>query len=110
MKTMLAFVKWIFARMGKGLFKQHEKFKEMLVDETPLALFAWFIISVLTSIFFLLVFGGLSALLQVQIPVLVWFAYMVSCVFYLLYTGFSVMYNAFKAERAELFETIKHGR
>ena len=110
MRTLVAFAKWILSKIGKGLLKQHKKYKEMLVEEPLLALFAWFGTSVITSILFLIVVGGLSVLLVLNIPVQVWFAYMVSCVFYLLYTSFSVMYNTFKAERAELFETIKNGR
>jgi len=96
--------------MGAGLMRQHRKYREMLVDETPLALFAWIVSSAISSLLFLIIFGGLSALLEVRIPIQVWFGYMATCLFYLLYTGFSVMYNAFKAERAQLFETIKNGR
>jgi len=38
------------------------------------------------------------------------FLYFVPQLLYIVYTGFSLMYNAFEAERAELFETIKNGR
>ncbi len=110
MFNSVAFIKWIFVNIGKSLLKQHNRFKDGLEEETPITLFAWLLISIFTSVLFLIVFGGLSVLIGIHLPIEIWFAYMISCVLYLLYTGTSVMYNKFKSERAELFETIKNGR
>ena len=110
MRTFLAFIKWIFVKVGEGLVGVHEGFKYELRNNTGMAIFAWFIVSFLTTIATLLILGAIQHFGRIDVPVEIWFMYIASCVFYLLYTGINIMYNAFKAERAELFETIKNGR
>ncbi len=110
MRVVLAFIKWILVNIGQGLLELHSSFKRELKREPVMALVAWFFVSLLTSVAMLFLLGGINHFIGLNIPMQVWLSYMASCVFYLLYTGFSVMYNTFKAERAELFETIKNGR
>ena len=110
MRTFLAFIKWILANIGQGILGFHKGFKRDLSREPGVAIVAWFFISLLSSLAMLIILGGIQYLGVINIPVQVWFAYILGCVFYLLYTGTVVMYNAFKAERAELFNTIKQGR
>ena len=110
MRTFLAFIKWILANIGQGLFNLHKGFKRDLAREPGIALVAWFFISLLSSLAMLIILGGIQHFGGIDIPVQVWLMYIAGCVFYLLYTGIVVMYNAFKAERAELFNTIKQGR
>lgn len=110
MRVILAFIKWVFVQIGKGLYKQHRHFRRGLEDETGLHIFIWFIITLLSSLAALLVIGAIQYVTGINIPVQVWFTHIAGCVIYLVYNGVSIMYNAFKAERAELFETIKNGR
>ena len=110
MKLAFAFIKWILANMFSRIRETDTEFRYTLQHRPWEAVFFWFIISLLTSVVTLILLAGLQYVTGFDIPVQIWFGYMISCVIYLLYTGFSVMYNAFKAERAELFETIKNGR
>ena len=110
MKVFFAFVRWTFSKIGEGLVNTNRKFRYTLQDETPLGIFIWFAVSLLSSFVVMLALFGIQYVTGINIPVQVWFAYIWACVLYLLYTGISLMYNAFKAERAELFEIIKNGR
>lgn len=110
MSTLFAFIKWVFVQIGKGLYKQHRHFRRGLEDETGLHIFIWFVLSLLSSLAAMLILVGIQSATGINIPVQVWFTYIAGCVVYLVYNGVSIMYNAFKAERAELFETIKNGR
>lgn len=110
MRTLLAFVTWIFSKIGEGLIEQHKEFKRSLVHETGVTIFVWFVVTLFSSIVVFLVLLGTQYVTGIQIPVETWFGYIFGCVFYFLYTAVSVMYNAFKAERAELFEIIKNGK
>jgi hypothetical protein len=110
MRVWLSFISWILAKIGQGLNDFHRGFKRDLTREPGIALIAWFVISLVSSMVLLLVLGGIQYFVGINIPVQVWFAYILGCVIYLLYTSVNLMYNAFKAERAELFETIKNGK
>ncbi len=110
MKLAFAFIKWIFKQIGKGILSINQDFRDLLSNQPGLGLFAWFICSLLSSVAMLLLLAGVQYVTRLDIPVQVWFTYIAACVIYLLYTAFNLMYTAFKAERAELFETIKNGR
>jgi hypothetical protein len=110
MRVWLSFIKWTLVKIGEGLHDFHRGFKRDLAREPGMALVAWFFLSLLSSIVMLLVLGGIQHFIGIDIPVQVWLAYIMGCVIYLLYTGINIMYTAFKAERAELFETIKNGK
>lgn len=110
MRLALAFIKWIFKKSFEGVIEWNEDFRRLLRNEAPLGIFLWFIISLISTIGVLLLCVGIQFITGLNIPMLTLFVYMGLCVVYLLYTAFSLMYNAFKAERAELFETIKNGR
>lgn len=110
MRIFLAFIKWILVKMFRGLIDQHREFKYSLVHETGVTIFLWLVVSFITSIVMMIVLVGFQYVTGVNVPVQVWFGYIAGCVFYLLYTSIQVMYNAFKAERAQLFETIKNGK
>jgi hypothetical protein len=106
----LSFAKWIFVNIGEGLSDFHAGFKRDLKREPVVAFVAWLLVSLLSTAAFLIILGALEHVTGTGAFVYIWYAYIVSCVLYLIYTGFSVMYNSFKAERAELFNTIKHGK
>lgn len=110
MRVALAFVKWIVEKLFTGLLEMNDDFRRTMRNSFWEALFFWFIITLFTSVFTLLTLAGLQYATGLNIPIQIWFIYIGSCVVYLLYTCVSLMYNAFKRERAELFETIKHGR
>lgn len=110
MRVWLAFTKWIFSHINESLSGFHAGFKRDLRREPGVAFIAWLLISLLSSAGLLIVLGYLEHVTHAGAFVYIWYAYISSCVLYLIYTGFSVMYNIFKAERAELFQTIKHGR
>lgn len=110
MQVAVSFIKWIFAKIFEGLLEFHSEFKVDLRRQTGITLFLWFIISLISSLGMMLLLAGLQYVTGLDIPVQIWFGYMWLCVAYLIYTGFSVMYNTFKAERAELFQTIKNGK
>lgn len=110
MRVGLAFIKWILAHIGQRLLGFHKSFKRDLKREPGIAFIAWLLVSLLSTAAMLIILGALEHFTGVGVFVYLWYAYVSSCVLYLLYSGFSVMYNTFKAERAELFETIKNGR
>lgn len=106
----IAFIGWIFKNIGRGLVELNDEFRVALRRETGLALFMWFIVSLISSLAVMLLLAGIQHVTGFNIPVQVWFAYMWACVIYLIYTSFSLMYKAFNDERAEIFNTIKNGR
>ena len=110
MRVAVSFIKWIFEKMFEGLLEFHNGFKKDLRRNTGLAIFLWFIVSLFSTGVALLGLCGIDYVFGTQTPVQVWFGYMWLCVAYLIYTGFSVMYNTFKDERAELFNTIRNGK
>ena len=110
MKIAFLFIKWIFRNLFNKISEKNNDFRYTLRNSPWEAIFFWFMFTFLTSILTMLLLAGVQFVTGWDVPVQVWFTYIASCVFYLLYTGFSIMYNAFKAERAELFETIKNGR
>ena len=105
MKLTFLFIKWIFKKLFEGLAEHNSEFRYTLRNSPWEAVFFWFLFTFLT----MLLLAGVQFVTKWDVPVQLWFAYIASCVLYLLYTGFSIMYNAFKRERAELFETIKNG-
>ena len=109
MKLTFLFIKWIFKKLFEGLAEHNSEFRYTLRNSPWEAVFFWFLFTFLTSILTMLMLAGVQFVTKWDVPVQLWFAYIASCVLYLLYTGFSIMYNAFKRERAELFETIKNG-
>jgi hypothetical protein len=109
MRTFLAFFMWVLAKIGEGLHDFHRGFKRDLAREPGVALIAWFFLSLLSSVVMLLVIVAIQHFGGIDIPVQLWLGYILACVVYLLYTGINIMYSAFKAERAELFNTIKNG-
>lgn len=110
MRVLLAFVVWIFNKVCMGLVNRHKSFKTELRRDTGVALIIWLVSSLLSSLFVFLILLGVQFVSGIQIPIQVWFTYMGTCLAYLVYTAFNLMYNAFKAERRELFETIKNGK
>lgn len=110
MRVGLAFIKWIFVKMFEGLLESHTSFKRNLKRETGIHLVFWFFASVVSSIIFMVVLFVIQYAIGIEIPIQVWVAYNIACVVYLVCTGFSIMYTAFKAERAQLFEIIKQGK
>lgn len=110
MKILLPFFKWIFKQASKGIADKNEVFRDCLQYRPWEGIFVWILVSVLSSMAVLLLLGGIQFAIGIDVPIQLWFAYILSCFAYMIYTSFSLMYNAFKADRAELFETIKNGK
>jgi threonine/homoserine/homoserine lactone efflux protein len=107
---LLYFIKWIFSQIVEGLIHKNQMFRNTMRHETGFAFFIWGATSVGTSLGIMLCLAVFTVATGIHPPFIIMGAWMVLCLLYLVYTGFSLMYNAFKAERAELFNTIKNGR
>ncbi len=110
MTIAVDFIKWIFKKATQGLVAKHRTYGEYMTYNPWEAVFVWFIFTALSTVVVLLIFGAFKLIFNIDVPIEVWFLYIGSCFVYLIYTGFTVLYNAFRAERAHLFETIKNGR
>ena len=109
MRLMFAFIKWIFSKLGESLIESHQSFRRGLRREPGIHVVGWFFFSLLSSILVMLILVGVQYVTGLQIPVQLWLSYVAGCVIYLIFTAVNIMYNAFKEERRELFETIKNG-
>jgi hypothetical protein len=102
---LIAFVRWIFGKMFSKVIKLNEIFRETLQEAPWLAVLAWIpgTMMFVGAVSFL---GmgfidtdeqmGLFVLAQIAIAVL-----------YLVVNGVTIMYEAFKQDRKELFNVLK---
>ena len=102
---MFAFVRWIFSKIVSNVADANAEFRRMLRHETGLALFAWLILTVI----FMTVVTLLGSIFIDTAEQLGWFvlAQFVIAVLYLLINGVTIMYEAFKRDREELFNMLK---
>jgi threonine/homoserine/homoserine lactone efflux protein len=107
---LLYFIKWIVNQIVEGLINKNQMFRNTMRYETGFAFFIWGATSVGTSLAIMLCLAAFTISTGIHPPFVVMGAWWAGCLLYLIYTGFSLMYNAFEADRAELFNTIKNGK
>jgi hypothetical protein len=102
----VAFIRWIFSKIVSNVSDANAEFRRMLRHETGLAVFAWCIVTVIfmTVVTLLGSFTFIDTAAQLGWFVLVQFAI---SVLYLLINGVTIMYEAFKRDREELFNILK---
>jgi hypothetical protein len=104
-RLMFAFVRWIFSKIVSNVSDFNAEFRRMLRHETGLALFAWLILTVI----FMAVVTSIGAIFIDTAEQLGWFvlAQFAVSVLYLLTNSITIMYEAFKRDRQELFNVLK---
>jgi hypothetical protein len=109
-KLVWLFIKWIAVKLFSKIADLNDKLRDGLRYDTIETIFFWFLATFLASILNLLAMAGLSVLLDSRMSgwVVIWLP--LTMFAHLVYTGISVMYNCFKQERAEIFETIKNSK
>jgi threonine/homoserine/homoserine lactone efflux protein len=105
MRKFAAFIWWVMCKFGEGVAEYDYTYRRCLRNEPWLALFLWALFTTIGAIVTMGVVG-----LSTSATVGGWaFVLIVLASFtYLVYTGISCMYQSFKKERAELFQTIKN--
>lgn len=105
---LFAFVRWIFSKIVSNVADANAEFRRTLRHETALALFAWLILTVI----FMAVITFIGAIYIDTTKQLGWFVlvqFLIS-VLYLSINGVTIMYEAFKRDRSELFNILKDPR
>jgi hypothetical protein len=102
---MFAFILWIFSKIVSNVADANKEFRGSLRRETGLALFAWIILTVI----FMTVITVIGAIFIDSPAQLGWFvlAQFTVSVLYLLTNSITIMYEAFKRDRQELFNVLK---
>jgi hypothetical protein len=102
----VAFIRWIFSKIVSNVSDANAKFRRMLRHETGLAaVVVWFMVTMaFMGAVTLLGMGFIDTAEQLGLFVLAQF---VISVLYLLINGVTIMYEAFKRDREELFNILK---
>ena len=103
---LIAFVRWIFSKIVSNVSDANAEFRRSLRHEKGLAIFVWLILTVI----FMTVVTLLGSVTFIDTAEqLGWFvlAQFIISVLYLLINGVTIMYEAFKRERHELFNILK---
>ena len=109
---MFYFIGWIFKKAVAILKHSHSKHKEMLIDKN-----AW-IIAILGAIMFVIAIALFNILVIIAISNLVdadltkygveaWIVAFAIPTMYIVYTWFSVMFDAYKQEQRDLLDILK---
>ena len=102
---LIAFVRWIFGKMFSKVIKLNEIFRETLQEAPWLAVLAWIPGTMMfVGAVTLLGMGFIDTDEQMGLFVLAQFAI---AVLYLAVNGVTIMYEAFKQDREELFDVLK---
>ena len=105
---LIAFVRWIFGKMFSNVIKLNEIFRETLQEAPWLAVLAWIPGTMMfVGAVTLLGMGFIDTSEQMGLFVLAQFAI---AVLYLVVNGVTIMYEAFKQDREELFNILKDPR
>jgi len=104
-RLLFAFIRWIFSKIVSNVADANTEFRRTLKYETGLAVFAWLIFTAI----FITVVTFLGAIFIDASAHLGWFVLtqFVISVLYLLINGVTIMYEAFKRDRHELFNVLK---
>ncbi len=101
----VAFAKWLLIKAFGGSFNAFERWRILLRTETPLAIIAFVIVGVL----YFLVVAGLAVWIFEDKNTIgnIIQGYVVMWVFAFLYNVFKTLFEIFKEERQEIFDTLK---
>lgn len=106
--VLVAFIRWTFVKVSSKVSEANEKFRDALRYETGLALFAWLVLTVIfITVITFLGLGFIDTSEQLG-----WFilAQFVISLLYLSINGVTIMYEAFKRDRQELFNILKDSK
>lgn len=110
MKMAWYFFKWVILKIFNSCAEIHNNFRYNIRYNSVETLFFWFIIVMCATLCDLIILASFAALTDTR-PHGAWiFALAIAMFVHMICTGFSVMFEAFKQDRAELFETIKNGK
>jgi hypothetical protein len=105
---LIAFVRWVFGKMFSGAIELNETFRELLRETPWIAVFAWIVGTIvfmsvvsLVGLHYVDTSEQLGQLFLAQIAI---------AVLYLAVNGVTIMYEAFKRDREELFNVLKDTR
>jgi hypothetical protein len=102
---LIAFVRWVFGKMFSNVIELNETFRELLRETPWIAVFAWIVGTIVfMGAVSLLGMGYIDTAEQMGQFLL---AQIAIAVLYLLINGVTIMYEAFKRERHELFNILK---
>jgi hypothetical protein len=105
---LFAFIRWIFSKMFSNAIKLNETFRELLRETPWIAVYAWIVGTIMfVGAVTLLGMGFIDTPEQMSLFVLAQFAI---AVLYLAVNGVTIMYEAFKQDREELFNILKDTR
>ncbi len=101
----VAFAKWLLIKAFGGSFNAFERWRILLRTETPLAIIAFVIVGVL----YFLVVAGLAVWAFEDKNTIgnIMQGYVLMWVFAFLYNVFKTLFEIFKEERQEIFDTLK---
>jgi hypothetical protein len=108
MRNLLAFIGWIFKQSTRSLREFNEGYRDFMEETPGGAVIIGILVSVIVFIALILIVT--FSLEQYGMRPNFWIV--MSCILpqlsYVVYTGFSLMYNAFEADRAEIFNILKN--
>jgi ABC-type multidrug transport system fused ATPase/permease subunit len=96
---------WVLCKFVDGLQGYDDTYRRLMRNEPWLALFLWFLFTFIGAI---VVMGVIGLSTSATIGGWAFVLTVVASFTYFVYTGISCMYQSFKRERAELFQTIKN--
>jgi hypothetical protein len=104
-RMYVAFAKWLFTKAFSGTFDSFERWRTLLRTETPLAIIAFVIVGAL----YFLVVAGLAVWIFEDRNTIgnIMQGYVLMWVFAFLYNVFKTLFEIFKEERQEIFDTLK---
>ena len=110
MKIVVPFIKWIIRNIFNRILGMHQDLRYGLKRRAGEAFFFWFIAVVVATIINLMIVACYAVYTKTNPSMWAVMWLPLTMFMHFVYTSFSVMFDQFKAERAELFETIKNGR
>lgn len=104
-RMYVAFAKWLFIKAFGGTFDAFKKWRKLLRNETPLAIIAFVIVGVL----YFLVVAGLAVWMFEDRNTIgnIMQGYVAMWIFAFLYNVLKTLFDIFKEERQEIFDTLK---
>ncbi len=102
---LIAFVRWVFSKMFSNVIELNETFRDLLRETPWIAVFAWIVGTIVfMGAVSLLGMGYIDTAEQMGQFLL---AQIAIAVLYLVVNGVTIMYEAFKRDREELFNVLK---
>jgi hypothetical protein len=107
---LIAFARWIFQNAFAGISNVNQGYREFMQDQPWGGIIIGLLLSVVTFLLFALTTIAVCDYNDTKPARWMLVCCILPQITYIVYTGFSLMYEAFCRERAELFETIKNGK